>query len=701
MRLSHFFNTEMRDRSPRSQSPRSRSGSSKRSVICFGQILVLAWAALALTERAFPEEVDAPNQEYLEKIRPILQKKCFECHDSVTAKADLNLEYFQDLASVTDAREIWQEVYHRVQAFEMPPKKAPELDYNEQQTLMRWLRRLPKPEKADCDQLASDRTANFYRGYVMSRRLNRSEYLNTVRDLTGATLDSPQMLPADGGGGEGFDTTGSALFTSTIHIEKYLQAAEHVLGKALPGTLADPTSSSSVTHPILVALPGPDLEPRDAARVIIEQFVRRAFRRPAQEEDVQRYLQLFDRVWVRGDGFLPALQFALTGVLISPHFLFLAEPEPDTAGVQPLGAVPLASKLSYFLWSSMPDDELLSLAETGRLTQPEVYQAQIHRMLAHPKAGALGERFALQWLDLDRLGSEVRPDPEAFPEFTDTIGLAMQQEVVAYFNHIIQTDRSLLELIDSDYTVVPEVLADWYAVPGEQRERWGTARRPLGPRSFAPDPDGRDEGAVWVRVQWQNRQRGGLTSMAAVHTMNAYPLRTSPVLRGRWILESLLGDKVPPPPPDVPALDEETESHSHLSLRQQLEKHRTQADCAACHDKMDPLGFGLENFDVLGRWRDQDRGFPIDAQGEMPDGHTFEGPDGLKDLLMARKDQILKHLVRKLTGYAFGRELNKFDDCVVDRAMERMELEGYRPSLLFEEIAGSFPFRHRYYPQPE
>ncbi len=679
------------------------------------------------------------DKEYLDKIRPILQKKCFECHDNATAKADLNLEFFQDVVAVQDAREIWQEVFQRVQAFEMPPKKAPELSFNEHQTLMKWLRQLPKPEQADCDQLASDRTANFYRGYVMSRRLNRAEYLNTVRDLTGVELDATDILPADGGGGEGFDTTGSALFTSTIHVEKYVQAAETILKQALPDSLLQQRLSSNPTDPaqysdveaaedssapirpttershdpspsevaplhfastrphlILSVVPGPNLAPRDAASQVIQRFARRAFRRPVAEEEFERFVQLFDRVWVRGDGFMPALRYALTGVLISPHFLFLAEPEPEQAGIQPLGAVPLASKLSYFLWSTQPDEELLSLAENGELLKPEIYQAQIHRMLTDPKASALGERFALQWLDLDRLGTDIRPDPKAFPEFNDELGEAMRAEVVAYFNHILREDRSLLELIDSDYTLVTRRMADWYAVPESRRTLIEAVQGDHPLRSeHSPDLD------QWVRVSWEDRRRGGLTSMAAVHTLTSYPLRTSPVLRGRWILESLLGDRVPPPPPDVPALDEEAEVDSSLSLREQLELHRAQAECAACHDKMDPLGFGLENFDALGRWRDTDRGQPIDARGELPGGTSFSGPDGLKELLMSRKDQILRHMVKKLTGYAFGRELNKFDDCVVDRAMERMELEGYRPSLLMEEIAGSFPFKHRYYPQPE
>jgi hypothetical protein len=188
--------------------------------------------------------------------------------------------------------------------------------------------------------------------------------------------------------------------------------------------------------------------------------------------------------------------------------------------------------------------------------------------------------------------------------------------------------------------------------------------------------------------------------MAAVHALTSYPLRTSPVLRGKWLMDSFLGDRVKPPPPDVPAL-EESGSAETLSLREQLEKHRTKTECAVCHDKIDPLGFGLENFDVLGRWRDTDRGHPIDAQGTLPSGQSFTGPAGLKSLLMERKDDIIKHLVRKMTGYAFGRELNQFDQCVVDRTMEALQKSDYRASVLVEQIAASFPFRHRFYPKQD
>lgn len=616
------------------------------------------------------------DEQYTASIRPLLERKCFDCHDAETAKADLNLAAFGDLESVKAAPEIWQRVRERVQAYEMPPKKSGELSYGEYQDLMAWLRRLPPPDKPDCDQIASDRTANFYRGYVMSRRLNRAEYLNTVRDLLGVEVPLAELLPADGGGGEGFDTSGDALFLSPVHIERYLRASELAITTALPdrGRDLDPARRQARRR-LLVARPGPELPPRDAARRVVETFARRAFRRPVTAEEVDRLLTLFDRGWDRGDGYVPSLRLALQGALVSPHFLFLAEPEPEAGGVQRLGAVPLASRLSYFLWSSMPDDRLLRLAESGELLRPEIYQAELRRLLADPRADSLGERFALQWLDLERLGTEVRPDPARFPEFDAALAASMRAEVVAYVNHVFRQDRPLVELIDSEYTLVDARMAALYGleVPA------GTGVHP---------------------VTLTHRSRGGLLGMAAIHTANSYPLRTSPVLRGRWILETLLGDKVPPPPPGVPALEESAAAATHESLRRQLEVHRANAECAACHDRMDPLGFGLENFDVLGRWRDTDRGQPIDAQGVLPSGQSFDGPEGLKRVLLAQKEKVLRHLARKLTGFALGRDLNKFDDCVIDQAMTALHAQNYRAFALIEAIATSFPFQHRFYPLP-
>ena len=639
--------------------------------------LVLTLLAFLLGERRTARADLA--EDYTKEIRPLIERKCNGCHNAEKHKGDIVLDRFENFEALKKELHLWQTVLEKVQAYEMPPKKSGELDYGQFEKLTGFLRALPKPEKPDCNQIASDRTTSFYRGYVMSRRLNRAEYINTIRDLFGVTHDFQleQLLPADGGGGEGFDTTGETLFTSSIHIEKYLAAAEQITQTIL----ADRTRGQSpelraARERILFRQPGRAQKPEAAAREVIAAFARKAWRRPLLPEELSELMKVFARGHARGDSFAASVRLALQGVLISPHFLFLTEPEPAELGIQRLADFPLASKLSYFLWASMPDDELLKLAEQGKLSDSQLFRAQVQRMLKDPKAVALGDRFALQWLDLDRLGSEVKPDAGQYPEFDPALARAMKGEVSAYFNHLVREDRSLLELIDSQYTFANRRLAELYGlknVAGEELQ-------------LVPLTDAR---------------RGGILGMAGVHALTSFPLRTSPVLRGRWMLEALLGDKVPPPPPDVPTLNEQAAATpGGLSLRKQLEQHRLKAECASCHDRMDSLGFGLENFDVLGRWRNELHGEPVDARGTLPSGESYDGPAGLKQLLLARKDKIMRHLARKMTGFAFGRELNEFDNCVIDDAMSALMKNNWRTTVLIETIATSYPFQHRFYPKP-
>jgi hypothetical protein len=621
-------------------------------------------------------------EDYSKDIRPLMADKCYPCHNAKKTKGDLNLERFENYELIKTDPEAWQKVLGKVQAYEMPPPKAGELDFAQFERLSAFLRQLPPPEKVDCNKIASDQTANFYAGYVMSRRLNRAEYINTIRDLFGIHLDLhlEKLLPADGGGGEGFDTSGNTLYTSSIHIEKYLAAAEQVTQLILPDQSQGQSHElRAARERILFHQPGWLEKSEPIARAVIAAFVRRAWRRPVTAGEVDRLMNLYSRASARGDNFAASVRLALQAALISPHFLFLAEPEPVNKGTQRLADVPLASKLSYFLWSSMPDDQLLAEAETGKLADTNVYRAEIRRMLKDPKAAAFGERFALQWLDLDRLGGEVKPDSSLYPEFDAALVQSMKAEVTTYFNYLVSEDRSLLELIDGNYTFVNARLAKLYGLPDVH-------------------------GDELQYVKLDDARRGGLLGMAAVHAATSFPLRTSPVLRGRWVNEALLGEKIAPPPPDVPAINEKAAAGAGLSLRKQLEQHRQKAECASCHDKMDPLGFGLENYDALGRWRDQLHGEFIDAKGTLPSGEVYDGPHGLKTVLMARKQQIVRHLARKMAGFAFGRELNQFDNCVIDDAMKSLEKKGWRATILIETIATSYPFQHRFYPksnQPE
>ena len=614
---------------------------------------------------------EAHRKRFEEKVKGQLESYCIECHGPKKQKGDLNLAELMEYDAIVANPKLWSLVRERVFAFEMPPEGSRALEFNERNELLDWLGGLPK-EELDCTKLASDRTQSFYRGHVMSRRLTRDEYRNTVRDLTGLSFDVAGDLPADGAGGEGFDTTGDTLFTSTLAVEKYLDAAERLLGVLLPDKTEDMTPDAAAARAALLGpMPSESLTPREEARGVLERFLPRAFRRPVEPGEVGKFLAMHDRAMARGDAYDAAVRLMLTGVLVSPHFLFLVEPEPEEGGVQPLPPFALASRLSYFLWATMPDESLFRLAASGELLKDEVYRAEVRRMIRDPRAAALGERFAAQWLELDRLGTEVRPDKSRWPEFDDALAAAMRHEVVAFFNHLVRENRPLVELIDCDYGIVNARLAALYGVAGV-------------------------EGETFRRVSFTDRARGGLLGMAAIHASTSFPLRTSPVLRGKWVLDVLLGERVPPPPPDVPPLKVDEAGVTAATLRQQLEEHRKNPDCASCHNRMDPLGFGLETFDVIGRRRDG-----VDASGKLPSGEAFDGPEGLKRILLGRRDQIMRHLVRKLTGYALGRQLNQFDECIIRDAMKALAADEWRPAAALETIAMARAFRFRYYPRSD
>lgn len=635
----------------------------------------------------------ADELDYARDVQPLLAQYCFDCHNADKAKGDVNFERFLAKETMIDELALWNIAGTRVTNMEMPPKRADQPSDEERAKILKWIEILNTSSEVDCTQIASEASVNWFPGFVMSRRLNRHEYENTIRDLLGVSVPLAQLFPADGAGGEGFDNHGDALFLSAIQGEKYLEAADLAVETAIPprpqwpafavgllsGTLdaaADLEKTAAQRAmasklPLIAAVPGRGTLPREAASRVVRPFMERAWRRPVQPLEVESVLTMFDRGIARGEDYESAVKMAFKAVLVSPNFLFLVEPEPLERGTYLLGDFPLASRLSYFLWSSMPDDQLLTLADHGALSDPEVLRGEVLRMLRDPKSAALGHLFASQWLGITPLGVTAKPDATRFPEFDEPLAASMRRETEYFFNDIVAEDRSLLNLIHSEYTFADERLARLYGL------------------SEVTGPE-------MQRVQLADATRGGVVGMAAVLTTTSHPLRTSPVLRGKWVLEQLLGDRVPPPPPNVPALPENEEHAENLSLRDRLVAHRANPDCASCHARMDPIGFGLEGFDPIGRWRTEDAGLPIDAKGELPTGETFEGPQGLKDILMARKDDFARNLTRKMLGYALGRSLVRQDECVVTRCMEALQANEYRASHLFAEIVLSYPFRHRF-----
>ena len=406
-------------------------------------------------------------------------------------------------------------------------------------------------------------------------------------------------------------------------------------------------------------------------RTIVTSLARRAYRRPVSPAETAPLVRLATTARRQGDSFENALAQAIEAILVSPDFLFRIE--RDRPGAPTTGHLisqhELASRLSYFLWASMPDEELMRCADQGRLRQPQVLSAQVRRMLKDEKATALVDTFGGQWLQFRALESLTR-DRDRFPAFDNNLRLSMRRETELFLQSIVRDDRSILDLLDGRYTFLNERLARHYGIAGVQ----GPTFRRVDLPAAAP--------------------RSGVLTQASVLTVSSYTTRTSPVLRGKWILENLLAAPPPDPPPGTPRLDE-SKIASSGSLRQQMEAHRRGATCVACHSRMDPLGFGLENYDAIGAWRARDGEYPIDSSGKLPDGRTFRGPEEMKAILKGDRDVFARCVTEKMLTYALGRGLERYDKATVKAIADRLAARQYRFSALVEEIVKSRPFQMR------
>jgi Protein of unknown function (DUF1592)/Protein of unknown function (DUF1588)/Protein of unknown function (DUF1585)/Protein of unknown function (DUF1587)/Protein of unknown function (DUF1595)/Ca-dependent carbohydrate-binding module xylan-binding/Planctomycete cytochrome C len=409
-----------------------------------------------------------------------------------------------------------------------------------------------------------------------------------------------------------------------------------------------------------------------AAGEIFGRLLPLAFRRTVEDAEVNRFVRLVKFAVDRGDSFERGVQAGLQAVLVSPHFLFRIEYDDATRGTITQHSVSdfeLASRLSYFLWSTMPDDELFRLAEQGKLHEPAVLNAQVDRMLSDPKADALVDNFASQWLTLSNI-VEAQPSQQLFPEFTSELRADMVQETKAFVRSVFRGDLSLLSFIDADFTFVNERLAKHYGINGV-------------------------EGAEFRRVSLPKDQRVGVLTHASILTITSNPDRTSLVRRGVWILDQILGMELPDPPGDVPSLEDGAKESGATSMREQLKIHREMPTCAVCHDTMDPLGFGFENFDPIGRWRVEAEGQPVDAGGMLPSGESFSGPVELAAILRDRKDEFAELVTRKMLTYALGRGLEIPDSCAVDEIVDDLKKNDYRFTVLVHGIVRSKPFLMR------
>ena len=455
----------------------------------------------------------------------------------------------------------------------------------------------------------------------------------------------------------------------------------------LSGPLGVSTDKLPVSHVTIFGGVRPTAEKsrRAAAEEVIAKFGAHAFRRPLAAGEVQKYARIFDTADGPGVSFERAMKPALVALLVAPHFLYRIEPDRTaraTDSSYALGGYELASRLSYFLWSSMPDAELLAAAAAGKLTDDAELLRQTRRMLADPRSAALAQNFATQWLAIRNV-ENFQPEKKRFGEFGTALRNAVMQEPVMLFQSILADNASLLTLLDADYTFANEDLAKLYKftlppLPDDEQKK-ETNRRRMRRVPLPPDA-----------------HRGGVMTTAAVLMASSHPTRTSLVKRGKWVLDNLLGTPPPPPAPNVAALPERAESGEKLTLRQQVEQHRADAACAACHKRMDPIGFALENFDAIGRWRDKDESKQtIDAAATLPDGTAVNGPDQLKKVLLARKDDFTRCLAEKLLTYALGRTPEPYDLRAVKRIATATAGDDYRLTTLITEIVKSYPFRNR------
>lgn len=602
---------------------------------------------------------EAAAAQFADSVQPFLEEHCYSCHGERRQRAELNFETFASAEAFVEHHDMVERMRDMLRAGQMPPENRKRPDPE-------WVAEVSGWMGDELDRLAANTRPDP--GRVTARRLNRAEYNNTIRDLLAVDFKPADDFPVDDSG-YGFDTIANVLSLSPLLMGKYLAAAEAIADRAV---VTDPEKSEDLpkSHTQLLKC-GHRFEEHNAAcpRKILTPLMYRAYRRPVTRAEVNEAIALFEMARAEGDSFEEAIRLPVQAILVSPHFLFRIEADPEKPGTfKHINDYELASRLSYFLWSSMPDDELLRLAQKNDLHKPEILEEQVLRMLMDEKSRALAENFGGQWLQFRTL-ARLDPDRGRFPEFRKGLREDMAEETIRFFDGIVRQDRSIIEFLDSDYTYVNERLAKHYGIDNIKGEEF-------------------------QKVALNTPQRGGVLTQASVLTVTSYPHRTSPVLRGFWVLENILGTPPPPPPDDVPALRDD-DIGKKVTLREQLEKHRSNATCASCHSLMDPLGFGLENFDPIGGWREKRGDFPIDSTGELPTGERFTGPAELKALLMTRKNDFVHSLAEKMVTYALGRGVQRYDAPVINRIVERVIADDYRFSALALGIVESLPFQMR------
>jgi len=592
------------------------------------------------------------------EVSPFLSTYCLRCHNDKRPSGDVT---FQNLLKNPDGlafQNLWKRASSQIASHQMPPVgEAKQPSEKERKVVIDWVAGMKNLVPKDP-------------GPFVIRRLNKREYGNTLHELFGVDPAIARDLPEEVLGA-GYTNTLSPLL-----IEKYLSIANEVLDKSFAPAGSKPTA---VQRRLLGALPAKGEDPTAAARRVARSLARLAYRRPPSEAEVDVLMRVFSLARANRKPYPEALRWMVKATLVSPQFLFITPVKANSSGsttaspeIVPLDDYQLASRLSYLLWQTMPDGELSALADAGKLQDRAVLDAQARRMLKDPRSRALFDGFGAQWLGVDKLAGKAF-DAEKFPQMTAKMRLAMYDEARLLFQEILRDNLQLTAFIESDSTYLNESLATLYGM--EQTVR----------------------GAQMRRVTLTNSNRGGILTMPGILANSSFPNRTSPVNRGVWVLEQVLGENVPPPPPNVPSLEKQDKrTIATMTLRQRTELHRSNPVCANCHKVLDPIGFGLENYDAIGRWRTvDDSAGKIDASGELPGGHHFTTPAELKRIIADRKDDFCRNLTGKLLAYALGRQLEGYDEIVVDQMTDSIKRDDYRMQTLVLSVVTSDPFTHR------
>lgn len=737
-----------------------------------------------------PKPASPTKPDFAKDVAPVLSQFCAPCHQGADPPGGFDAKLWIKNPTREGAKDRWESVGRMVASKLMPPDGEKPVLEAQRQKLLAWIR-----------DFSAKQTSPSKPGRVTMRRLNRDEYNRATRDLLGVDLHLADEFPSDDVG-YGFDNIGDVLSISTLHLERYLDAAEKLAnaaiktperqtrrfsGETLSGGAAigdgvrvlssqgefsfetrvskagsyrlevlasgdqagpDPARMSikldgrpvqtfdvknprrqltayalmldlSVgNHRIAAAFINDYYQPQDPnpanrdrnlyvgsmeldgpmdandrfgafqqrflsvrptikdrpteAQKALAQIARRAWRRPVAEDEVKRLVGIAQTAWREGEPYEGGIRLALQAILVSPHFLFRPEADLGQGGVngaRPLNGVELASRLSFFLWSSIPDDRLLELGENGKLLAPEVLAGEVDRMLADPKADALADGFAAQWLGWRKLDL-VSPDPKLYPTFDEGLRHAMREETRRFFLAVLRDGKPIGDFLDGKYAFVNEKLARHYGLSGVA-------------------------GPEFRRVSLAGTPRAGLLTQASVLTITSNPNRTSPVKRGKWVLENLLGDPPPPPPPNVGVLEINNNVLSAKGVRERLAIHRKSPACASCHVRMDPLGFALENFDPVGGFRTKDGGTTVDASGVLPSGEKFAGAPALLGILSKRKADFARCLTEKLLTYGLGRGLESYDKATVAAIEQKSRANGGTLPSLIKAVVTSPAFLSR------